>query len=175
MHTKPKLTDIAQMNPRKLHAGDMLLLSGELYTARDAAHKRMCEAITCGKPLPFDVRGKLIYFCGPTPAPPGKPIGSCGPTTSSRMNSYSPIMFEHGIAGVIGKGAMSEGVTQAIVKHGGVYLATLGGAGALLANCVKSCELVAYEDLGAEAICRLYVEEFPAIVAVDHTGNCILK
>ena len=156
---------------RSLRAGDSCLLSGVIYTARDAAHKRLCELIEQGKELPIDLRDSVIYFVGPTPAKPGEVIGSAGPTTSYRMDAYSPSLIALGQTGMIGKGKRSEEVSAAMKTHGAVYFGAIGGCGALLGKCVKKRELVAYEDLGAEAICRLEVEDFPVVVIIDAEGN----
>ncbi len=153
-----------------LRAGDALLLTGELYTARDAAHKRMCEAIAAGESLPFDIRGATIYYAGPCPAKPGDVIGSCGPTTSGRMDAYAPTLLDLGQAAMIGKGQRSDAVIDAMVRNGAVYLGAIGGAGALIAQCVKRAEVVAYPDLGTEAVRRLYVEDMPVTVIIDTTG-----
>ena len=155
----------------KLRAGDSCLLSGVIYTARDAAHKRLCELVAQGKELPLEIRDSVIYFVGPTPAKPGQVIGSAGPTTSYRMDAYSPDLIALGQTGMIGKGKRSPEVVEAMKRHGAVYFGAIGGCGALLGKCVKKCELVAYEDLGAEAICRLEVEDFPVIVVIDSKGN----
>jgi fumarate hydratase subunit beta len=156
---------------RALRAGDSCLISGVIYTARDAAHKRLCELIAKGEPLPFDVKDNIIYFVGPTPAKPGQAIGSAGPTTSYRMDAYSPILIEQGLTGMIGKGKRGPEVVDAMKEHGAVYFGAIGGCGALLSKCIKKAEVVAYEDLGAEAIRRLEVEDFPAIVIIDSEGN----
>ena len=156
---------------RALRAGDSCLISGVIYTARDAAHKRLCELIAKGEPLPFDVKDNIIYFVGPTPAKPGQAIGSAGPTTSYRMDAYSPILIEQGLTGMIGKGKRGPEVVDAMKEHGAVYFGAIGGAGALLAKCIKSCELIAYEDLGAEALRKLYVEDMPLVVIIDSEGN----
>ena len=156
---------------RTLRAGDSCLLSGVIYTARDAAHKRLCELIEQGKELPIDLRDSVIYFVGPTPAKPGEVIGSAGPTTSYRMDAYSPALIALGQTGMIGKGKRSDEVISAMKTHGAVYFGAIGGCGALLGKCVKKRELVAYEDLGAEAICRLEVEDFPVVVIIDAQGN----
>ena len=156
---------------RTLRAGDNCLLSGVIYTARDAAHKRLCELIEQGKELPIDLRDSVIYFVGPTPAKPGEVIGSAGPTTSYRMDAYSPALFALGQTGMIGKGKRSDEVISAMKTHGAVYFGAIGGCGALLGKCVKKRELVSYEDLGAEAICRLEVEDFPVVVIIDPQGN----
>lgn len=156
---------------RSLRAGDSCLLNGVIYTARDAAHKRLCELIEQGKELPIDLRDSVIYFVGPTPAKPGEVIGSAGPTTSYRMDAYSPALIALGQTGMIGKGKRSDEVISAMKTHGAVYFGAIGGCGALLGKCVKKRELVAYEDLGTEAICRLEVEDFPVVVIIDAQGN----
>ena len=156
---------------RKLKAGDSCLISGVIYTARDAAHKRLCELVAEGKELPFDVKDSIVYFVGPTPAKPGEVIGSAGPTTSYRMDAYSPILIEKGQTGMIGKGKRGPEVIAAMKEHGAIYFGAIGGAGALLAKCIKKSEIVAYEDLGAEAIRRLEVEDFPVVVIIDSEGN----
>ena len=154
-----------------LKAGDNILLTGTMYVGRDAAHKRIIEALDKGKPLPFDVKGQVIYFMGPSPARPGQPIGSAGPTTSGRMDSYSPRLIAEGLKGMIGKGMRSQEVKDAIKKHRAVYLAAIGGAGALISKTIKKSEVTAYEELGAEAIRRLEVEDFPATVVNDIYGG----
>ncbi len=154
-----------------LKAGDQVLISGDLYTARDAAHARLAELLRQGKPLPFDLKGQIVYFVGPTPAPPGRPIGSAGPTTSYRMDPYSPLLIEHGLKGMVGKGKRAVEVTDALKRHKAVYLAAVGGAGALIAQRIRAAEIVAYEDLGPEAIRRLTVEDFPAVVVNDCHGG----
>ena len=156
---------------KKLRAGDSCLISGVIYTARDAAHKRLCELAEQGKELPLDVKDAVIYFVGPTPAKPGQAIGSAGPTTSYRMDAYSPTMIQLGQTGMIGKGKRNDEVIAAMKEHGAVYFGAIGGCGALLSKCIKSSEIVAYEDLGAEAIRRLEVEDFPVIVIIDAEGN----
>ena len=156
---------------RSLKAGDTVYLTGTIYTSRDAGHKRMCEALARGEQLPFDPMDATIYYVGPTPAKPGQVIGSAGPTTSGRMDAYAPTMLSVGARGMIGKGARLPEVVDAMKKHGGVYFGAIGGAGALLAKCIKSCELIAYEDLGAEALRKLYVEEMPLFVIIDSEGN----
>ncbi len=156
---------------RNLKAGDSVLLSGVIYTARDAAHKRLCELADAGKELPMDVKDAVIYFVGPTPAKPGEVIGSAGPTTSYRMDAYSPTLIRLGLTGMIGKGKRNEAVVEAMKEHGAVYFGAIGGCGALLSRCIKKAEVIAYEDLGAEAIRRLEVENFPAVVIVDSQGN----
>ena len=156
---------------RSLKAGDSVLLSGVIYTARDAAHKRLCELASQGKELPLDVKDSIIYFVGPTPAKPGEVIGSAGPTTSYRMDAYSPTLIELGLTGMIGKGKRNEAVVSAMKEHGAVYFGAIGGCGALLSRCIKKAEIIAYEDLGAEAIRRLEVENFPVVVIIDSEGN----
>jgi len=156
---------------KTLHAGDTVLLSGVIYTSRDAGHKRMCETLAKGEKLPFDPMDATIYYVGPTPAKPGQVIGSCGPTTSGRMDAYAPTMMSVGARGMIGKGARLPEVVDAMKKYSGVYFGAIGGAGALLNKCVKSCELIAYEDLGAEALRKLYVEEMPLTVIIDCEGK----
>lgn len=158
-----------------LRAGERVLLSGEVYTARDAAHKRMTEMMEAGQPLPIELQGACIYYAGPTPAPPGHVIGSVGPTTSGRMDRYTPRFLEQGLAAMIGKGARSAEVLDAIQANGAVYFGFIGGAGALAAACVKSCETLAFEDLGSEAIRRLVVEDLPLVVLADAAGNDFYK
>ncbi|MBC8584695.1 FumA C-terminus/TtdB family hydratase beta subunit [Youxingia wuxianensis] len=158
---------------QNLRVGDRVLLTGVIYTARDAAHKRIMQAIRECLPLPFDLNGAIIYFAGPTPAPQNMAIGSCGPTTSSRMNPYTPTLMDLGLCATIGKGERSKEVYDAIVRNKGVYLCSIGGAGALAAQCIKSCQVIAYEDLGCESVKKLYVEQFPLIVAADCTGENI--
>ncbi len=155
-----------------LRAGDSVLLSGTIYTGRDAAHKRLCALIAEGKPLPFPLDHQVIYYAGPCPAKPGDPIGSCGPTTSYRMDAYAPQLCDLGLIGMIGKGQRNADVIRAIQRNGGVYFAATGGAGALIATCVKAAEVVAFDDLGTEAIRKLTVKDLPLIVAIDaHGGN----
>lgn len=154
-----------------LRAGDQVLLTGVVYTARDAAHKRLVALIEEGKPLPFELAGQLIYYVGPTPAKPGEPIGSAGPTTAGRMDPYAPVLMEHGLKGMIGKGARSKAVRDAMVRHRAVYFAAVGGAGALASKRIKSAEIVAYEDLGPEALRKLYVEDLPLFVVNDVYGG----
>ena len=165
--TTPLTKDVV----KNLKAGDSCLISGVIYTARDAAHKRLCELVAQGKPLPMDIRDSVIYFVGPTPAKPGQAIGSAGPTTSYRMDAYSPILIAQGQTGMIGKGKRGPEVIEAMKQHGTVYFGAIGGCGALLSRCIKQAEIVAYEDLGAEAIRRLVVEDFPAVVIIDSQGN----
>ncbi len=156
---------------KSLKAGDSVLLTGTIYTSRDAGHKRMCETIAKGESLPFDPTDATIYYVGPSPAKPGQVIGSAGPTTSGRMDAYAPTMMAQGARGMIGKGARLPEVVEAMKEHDGVYFGAIGGAGALLAKCIKKCELIAYEDLGAEALRKLYVEDMPLVVIIDSQGN----
>jgi len=165
--TTPLTRDAA----RKHRAGDSCLISGVIYTARDAAHKRLCELVKEGKELPLDVKDSIIYFVGPTPAKPDQAIGSAGPTTSYRMDAYSPTLIAEGQTGMIGKGKRGPEVVAAMKEHGAVYFGAIGGCGALLSKCIKKAEVIAYDDLGAEAIRRLEVEDFPAIVIIDSEGN----
>lgn len=151
---------------KQLRAGEIVMLSGTLYTARDQAHKRMAAAINEGKERPFPLDGAAIYYCGPTPAVNGQIIGSCGPTTSARMDGYTPRLLENGLKVMIGKGVRNDVVTQAIKEHGAVYLSAIGGAAALYQSTVRKCELIAYPDLGCEAVYKLTVEDFPAIVTI---------
>ena len=164
-------TPVTREDLSPLHAGDTVLLSGVVYTARDAAHKRMMELLDAGQPLPFPVEGSAIYYVGPTPERPGEVIGSAGPTTSGRMDAYSPRLLDMGQAVMIGKGARNQAVKDAVVRSGGVYLAALGGAGALMAESVKSLEIICWEDLGCEAVRRLEVENFPLTVILDPHGG----
>ena len=159
----------------KLRAGDKLTVSGTIYTARDAAHKRLTELIASGEELPLDIRGAAIYYAGPTPEKPGKVIGSCGPTTSGRMDAYAPGLLDRGLAVMIGKGDRNAAVIDAIVRNGAVYLAAMGGAGALMGSCVKAARIVCYEDLGCEAIRELKVENMPLTVVIDSQGNDLYK
>ena len=156
---------------KDLKCGETVEISGTIYTARDAAHKRLCALVAEGKELPLDIKGAVIYFAGPAPAKPGQPIGSVGPTTSYRMDPYSPILLAQGQAGMIGKGSRSKEVVDAMKQYGAVYFGAIGGCGALLAKCVKSAEVIAYEDLGTEAIRKLTVENLPVTVVIDCYGN----
>ena len=158
-----------------LHAGDEVSLTGYVYTSRDAGHKRMCEALKRGESLPFDPADATIYYVGPSPAAPGQIIGAAGPTTSGRMDAYAPTLMSVGARGMIGKGDRLPEVVDAMKKYKGVYFGATGGAGALLSKCIKSCELIAYEDLGAEALRRLYVEDMPLVVIIDTKGNNLYK
>ena len=165
--TLPLTEEIA----KTLKAGDRVLLTGIIYTSRDAGHKRMCESLAKGEELPIDPMNATIYYVGPTPAKPGTVIGSAGPTTSGRMDAYAPTMMSVGARGMIGKGARLPEVVDAMKKYSGVYFGAIGGAGALLAKCIKSAKLIAYEDLGAEALRELYVEDMPLVVIIDSEGN----
>ena len=162
---------ISKEDAKSLHAGDYVLLNGTIYTARDAAHKRMYEALEAGKELPLDWKGNVVYYMGPSPAREGRPIGSAGPTTASRMDKYTPQLLDLGLGAMIGKGKRSQAVIDAIVRNGSVYFAAVGGAGALLSQRIKSSEVIAYEDLGTEAIRKLEVRDFPVIVVIDSEGN----
>lgn len=153
----------------------MVFISGTIYTARDAAHKRLCEMLKAGEPMPFDFKGQVVYYAGPCPAKPGQPIGSVGPTTGGRMDAYSPTLIKEGLRVMIGKGSRSEEVINALKKHTGVYFAAIGGAAALMAKAVKEAEVIAFPELGTEAIRKLRVEELPVIVAIDHEGNDMYK
>jgi len=164
-------TPISDRDVEKLKAGDRVLINGIIYTGRDAAHKRLTDLLKEGKDLPFDIKGQIIYYVGPTPAKPGQVFGSAGPTTSYRMDAYSPLLMERGLKGMIGKGMRSNAVKEAMKKYKAVYFAATGGAGALLAKRVKKAEVVAYEDLGPEAVRRLEVEDLPVIVVNDIYGN----
>ena len=158
-----------------LKAGDRVLLNGIIYTGRDAAHKRLAELIEKGEELPMDIMNQTIYYVGPCPAKPGQVIGSAGPTTSGRMDSYAPLLMEHGLKGMIGKGIRNQQVVDSIIKYNAVYFAAIGGAGALLSEAIKEAEVIAFPDLGAEAIYKLRVENFPVIVIIDNKGNDLYK
>ncbi|HPV85230.1 MAG TPA: Fe-S-containing hydro-lyase [Sedimentibacter sp.] len=158
-----------------LMAGDRVFLNGIIYTGRDAAHKRLAELIEKGEELPMDIKNQTIYYVGPCPAKPGQVIGSAGPTTSGRMDSYAPLLMEHGLKGMIGKGIRNQQVVDSIIKYNAVYFAAIGGAGALLSEAIKEAEVIAFPDLGAEAIYKLRVENFPVIVIIDNKGNDLYK
>ena len=162
---------ITKETARSLHAGDYVYVTGTIYTARDAAHKRMDEALDRGEELPIDIKNQAIYYMGPSPAREGRPIGSAGPTTASRMDKYAPRLLDLGLGGMIGKGKRSQAVQDAIVRNKAVYFAAVGGAGALLSKCIKRADVIAYDDLGTEAIRRLEIEDLPAIVVIDSEGN----
>lgn len=170
--TKPVKAPLDEETVESLKAGDLVSISGVIYTARDAAHKKLVELIKKGEPLPLELKGQVIYYAGPTPNKPGRPIGSAGPTTSYRMDPYAPLLIERGLKGMIGKGERSEPVVEAMKQHGAVYFAATGGAGVLIGRSVRTAEVVAYPELGPEAIRRLEVKDLPAIVAQDcHGGN----
>ncbi|MGI6767379.1 MAG: Fe-S-containing hydro-lyase [Lentihominibacter sp.] len=160
---------------KKFRTGDTVLITGTIYTARDAAHGRIIEMLDAGETPPFDIENAIVYYVGPTPARPGMPSGSAGPTTSYRMDSYTPKMLEEGMLGMIGKGRRSDEVKAAVSEHGAVYMAAVGGAAALIAQSIKSSEVIAFEDLGAEAVRRLQVKDMPVIVALDATGEDIYE
>jgi len=164
-------TPLTKDTARTLQAGDYVYLSGTIYSARDAAHKRLTESLAKGETLPLPLENEIIYYLGPTPARPGQVIGSAGPTTSSRMDKYAPELLNLGQTGMIGKGRRSDAVIASMKKNSAVYFAAVGGAGALLSKCIKKAEVIAYEDLGAEAIYKLEVEDFPVIVVIDCEGN----
>jgi len=166
-------TPLSREEVAKLRCGDSVLLSGEIYTARDAAHKRMVESLERGQELPFDIENKVIYYAGPAPARPGRIIGSCGPTTSCRMDAYAPSLIKLGLTGMIGKGERSGEVIAAMKEHKSVYFGAIGGAGALIAECVTKVEDIAYEDLGTEAIRKLTVRDLPLVVVIDCDGNSL--
>lgn len=168
-------TPLTKDDIKKLHAGDSVLLSGIIYTARDAAHARFRDAIMNGEKLPVDIKGQIIYYAGPSPTPPGKVVGSIGPTTSARMDAFTPMLLEHGLVATIGKGNRNEATISAIKEYGSVYFAAIGGSAALGAKCVKKLTVVAYDDLGPESVKRLEVENLPLIVAVDSYGNDYYK
>lgn len=164
-------TPLTEADVLSLRAGEHVLLSGTVYTARDAAHLRMMELIEAGKPLPVALEGQVIYYAGPTPTPPGKPVGSIGPTTSTRMDSSTPTLLSHGLRGMIGKGGRSAAVVEAMKEHKAVYFAAIGGAAALMAQCVTALEVVCWDDLGPESVKRLTLHELPLVVAIDAQGN----
>jgi len=166
-------TDEMKNYALSLQAGDRVLLSGTVYTARDAAHKRIMSIIEEGGELPFDIEGAVIYYAGPTPAPEGKAIGSCGPTTSCRMDPYTPHLLDMGLAATVGKGDRSQDVIDAVVRNGSVYLCAIGGAGALAAESVVSCDVIAFDDLGCESVKKLEIKDFPLVVAIDSNGCCL--
>ena len=166
---------IQKEDAKNLRAGDYVYLTGTIYTARDAAHKRMQETLDAGESLPIDMEGIVIYYMGPSPAREGRPIGSAGPTTSSRMDKYAPNLLDLGLGAMIGKGKRSQSVIDSIIKNKAVYFAAIGGAGALLSKCIQKSEVVAYEDLGTEAIRKLEVVNFPVVVVIDSEGNDLYK
>ena len=162
---------ISDEDAKSLHSGDYVYITGTIYTARDAAHKRMAEALAAGQPLPIDMKNNIIYYMGPSPAREGRPIGSAGPTTASRMDKYAPDLLDLGLKGMIGKGKRTQAVIDGIVRNGAVYFAAVGGAGAILSKCIKKSTVIAYDDLGTEAIRELEVENLPVIVVIDSEGN----
>ncbi len=162
---------LTDKDARSLRAGDYVYLSGVIYTARDAAHKRMYDALENGEALPIEMKNNVVYYLGPTPARPGHVIGSAGPTTSSRMDKYAPKLLDLGLKGMVGKGKRTQEVIDAVVRNGAVYFAAVGGAGALLSKCIKKADVVAYDDLGTEAIRRLEIENLPVIVVIDSEGT----
>jgi len=168
-------TPLTDDTVKDLKIGDRVLISGIIYTARDAAHKRLVQAYNEGRDLPFDLKGQIIYYVGPCPPKPPKAFGSCGPTTSFRMDAYTPLLLDLGLKGMIGKGQRTPEVVESMIKNGAVYFAAVGGAGATISMSVKKAEIVAYEDLGPEAVYKLEVEDFPCIVAVDSLGNDLYK
>ncbi len=176
MNAQKAIRLTAPLDERTAHSlrvGDSVLIQGTLYTARDMAHRRICQALKDGIPLPFDLAGAIIYFVGPTPARPGRVIGAAGPTTSSRMDPFSPMLIAAGLKAMVGKGYRNQEVRQALVKYGAVHLSAIGGAGALLSRAIVGAEVIAYEDLGTEAVRRLTVVDFPALVAYDSHGQSI--
>ena len=164
-------TPISEETTKDLHSGDYVYITGTIYVARDAAHKRMIEALDRGEELPIDIKDATIYYMGPSPAREGRPIGSAGPTTATRMDKYAPTLLDLGEKAMIGKGKRSQEVIDAIIRNKAVYFAAVGGAGALLSKCIKESEIICYDDLGAEAIRKLYVEDFPVIVVIDREGS----
>jgi fumarate hydratase subunit beta len=171
MAVKKITTPLTDEVVKSLKAGDSVLITGTIYTGRDQAHKRLVETLKAGKPMPVDLKGQIIYYVGPAPAKPGYAIGPAGPTTSGRMDPYTPALLEYGMKGMIGKGNRSAEVIDAIKKYTGVYFASVGGAAALIAKRITKCEVMAYEDIGAEALMKLTVEDFPAVVVNDCYGN----
>ena len=169
--------NVAELRDRakELRAGDSVVLSGTVYTARDAAHKRITQIMEAGGELPFCLDGAVIYYAGPTPAPEGLAIGSCGPTTSSRMDGFAPMLLDNGLVAMIGKGQRSEAVCSAIERNGAVYFCAIGGAGALASKCIKSSQVIAFDDLGCESVKKLEIENFPLIVAIDCKGGNLYK
>lgn len=166
-------TPLTRAQAAALHVGDQVRISGIVYTARDAAHKRLTELLAQGKPLPFPIQDAVIYYAGPAPAPAGRPIGSIGPTTSYRMDAYAPTLLRAGLRGMIGKGVRSQSVVDAIVETGSIYFGAIGGLGARLASCIRSAEIIAFEDLGTEAVRRLEIVDFPAFVITDSHGGSL--
>lgn len=170
LHTPLELEEV-----ENLQCGDFVEITGTIYTARDAAHKRLVDLIQQELPLPFELKGQVIYYAGPCPAKPGQVIGSIGPTTSGRMDAYTPLLIQRGLSGMIGKGSRNQQVIDAMIKYNSVYFGATGGAGALLSQCIQSAQVVAFEDLGTEAVRKLFVEKFPVIVVIDSKGNSMYK
>ncbi|HDM75803.1 MAG TPA: Fe-S-containing hydro-lyase [Deltaproteobacteria bacterium] len=168
-------TPLSDADVEKLNIGDRVEITGIIYTGRDAAHKRLVELVKEGKELPFDIKGQIIYYVGPSPAPPGRPVGAAGPTTSYRMDPYAPVLIEAGLKGMIGKGARNQEVIEAMMRFKAVYFAAIGGAGALMAKSIKSAEVIAYPELGPEAVRRLEVVNFPVVVVNDVRGNDLYR
>ncbi|MCC8192774.1 MAG: Fe-S-containing hydro-lyase [Ruminococcus sp.] len=171
---KVNTSDLKQA-AKTLRAGDKILLSGTIYTARDAAHKRFDKLLDKGKELPFDLKTAVIYYAGPTPAPEGMAVGACGPTTSGRMDKFAPRLLDLGLSGMIGKGERSAEVREAVKRNKAIYLCATGGAGALASNCIKSCEVIAFDELGCESAKKMYIEDFPLVVANDSVGNDLFE
>ena len=169
------LTPLTENSARELKAGDIVKITGYIYTARDAAHKRMTEAAAKGESLPFDPKNQIIYYVGPTPAKPGQVIGSAGPTTSGRMDPYAPLLLDMGLSAMIGKGERKPAVVDAIKRNGAVYFCAIGGCGALACQCITECEVIAFEDLGCESVKKLTFDKFPLIVAIDAVGGNIFE
>lgn len=169
------VAELTRERAAQLRAGDRVLLSGTIYTARDAAHKRIFALLDAGEPLPLPLEGAVIYYAGPTPAQQGMAVGSCGPTTSGRMDPFAPRLLDLGLRAMVGKGDRADSVVEAIVRNGGVYFAAVGGAGALIARCVQSVEVIAFEDLGCESIKRMEVKDLPLTVAIDSQGNDLYR
>lgn len=174
MEIRLNTTELAEKS-EMLKSGDRVLLSGEIFTSRDAAHKRLCDALRRSEPLPFSIKGACIYYAGPTPCAPGRIIGSCGPTTSGRMDIFTPLLLDAGLKAMIGKGERNDAVCKSIADNKAVYLCAVGGAGALAAKCIKACEETAYPELGCESIKKLTVEDFPLLVAIDCRGGNLFK
>lgn len=168
-------TNALPARAQDLRAGERVLLSGTVYTARDAAHKRLAALLAAGEPLPFPLEGACIYYAGPTPTRPGQVVGSCGPTTSGRMDPFTPLLLANGLCAMIGKGGRDEPTCRAIVEHGALYFCAIGGAGALAARCVRACEELAFADLGCESVKRMELEDFPLILAIDAQGGSLFR
>ncbi len=171
----PKYINVSELRDvaKDLHAGDEIFLSGTVYCARDAAHKRIMSLIKENKPLPFEIKDAVIYYCGPTPAKPGAVIGSCGPTTSTRMDSFMPILLDMGLAATIGKGGRKPEVCESMLKNGAIYLCAMGGAGAVAAKCITKCNVIAFDELGCESVKQMEFDKFPLVVGIDIYGNSL--